>query len=64
MSIRRAVTIVQLLVVAITVTVAAGWFMNIFKLLDMSVTPLTTWLIVRVIGIFLPPLGGVLGYIN
>lgn len=40
-----------------------GWVWNIVKLVDMTLDPITGLLIVRVIGIFIPPLGAVVGYL-
>jgi hypothetical protein len=39
-----------------------GWVWNIVKLVAMNFEPLTGLLIVRVVGIFIPPLGAVVGY--
>jgi hypothetical protein len=39
-----------------------GWFINVAKLLSMEALPLTGLFIVRIIGIFVAPLGGVIGY--
>ena len=40
-----------------------GWIWNIVKLVGMTLDPITGMLIVRVIGIFVPPLGAVVGYL-
>ena len=42
--------------------VGIGWVMNIIDLLGMSLDPLTPLAVLRVVGIFIPPLGAVLGY--
>lgn len=39
-----------------------GWIMNIFDLLGASFDPLTGEVVVRLIGIFVFPLGGILGW--
>lgn len=39
-----------------------GWINNIIKLIGMSIDPLTGLLIVRVVGIFIPPVGAIVGY--
>lgn len=39
-----------------------GWVWNIVKLIGMSFDPLTGLLAVRIVGIFIPPLGAVVGY--
>ena len=40
-----------------------GWLMNLITLWTMPLDPLTGQLIVRIIGIFVAPLGVVLGYV-
>jgi hypothetical protein len=40
-----------------------GWLMNIITLWTMPLDPLTGQLIVRIIGIFVAPLGVVLGFV-
>jgi hypothetical protein len=42
---------------------AFGWVWNIVKLVGMDLDPITGLLIVRVIGIFLVPLGCIVGYL-
>ena len=39
-----------------------GWVLNIAKLVGMNLDPITGLLIVRAIGIFVPPVGAVVGY--
>lgn len=38
-----------------------GWVLNIIKLAGMNAEPLTTMFIMRIIGIFVAPIGSVLG---
>lgn len=40
-----------------------GWVANIVKIFSMSFDPLTAIAVMRVVGIFVPPLGSVLGYL-
>jgi hypothetical protein len=40
-----------------------GWLMNLIILWNMPLDPLTGQLIVRIIGIFVAPLGVILGYV-
>lgn len=52
-----------LLSVAAFVGLVIGWFMNIFKLIDMLGDPaLTPMFIARIVGIPVGPLGGILGW--
>lgn len=46
----------------VLVVVGIGWVMNIIDLLGTSFDPITGLAILRVVGIFIPPLGAVLGY--
>lgn len=50
-------------VVIVLVCALAGWFMNLGQLIGMSFEPLTGLAVVRVIGVFIAPLGSILGYI-
>jgi len=56
-------TIRNLFLIWLTVvlTIGIGWAINIYKLVHMS-SEITGLLIARVAGIFVPPLGTILGY--
>jgi len=51
------------IMVIISMVGIVGWVWNIAKLISMEVLPLTTIFIVRAIGIFVPPLGAVMGFL-
>jgi hypothetical protein len=51
-----------LIPVAIVLALVVGWVMNIITLVDADFANITGLLVLRVIGIFIAPLGGVLGY--
>jgi hypothetical protein len=40
-----------------------GWVSNIVKLYDLGLDPLTGEVVIRVVGIFVAPLGVVMGYL-
>lgn len=40
-----------------------GWIWNIVKLIAMTFDPITGLLVVRIIGIFVPPVGAIVGYL-
>jgi hypothetical protein len=40
-----------------------GWIWNIMKLYDLGLDPLTGEVVLRVIGIFVAPIGVVMGYL-
>ena len=42
---------------------AGGWVWNIVKLFSATFDPITGVLIMRVIGVFFPPLGAVMGFL-
>lgn len=44
------------------VAVILGWIMNIVDLFHQSFDPLTAVAVLRVVGIFVPPLGAVMGW--
>lgn len=47
--------------VMIVLAGVVGWVMNIVKLIGMGADPITGLFVARVVGIFLAPLGSVLG---
>ena len=65
---KRGLTIVEgiygaiLLWSTVALIIGVGWAINIVELSKMSFDPLTGLAVLRVIGVFLPPLGAVLGY--
>jgi hypothetical protein len=56
-------TIVEMLVAVLFVVGFAGWVLNIYQISSMSFDSFTPMLVLRFIGIFVAPLGAVLGYI-
>ena len=52
-----------LFIIAIWVLALGGWVANIVKLVGMDFGAITGLLIVRAIGIFIAPLGAVMGFI-
>mgnify|MGYP003443260006 FL=1 len=53
---------VELLVVALVLAGVVGWFMNIFDIVAAVSDPITAMFILRCVGIFVAPLGAILGY--
>jgi len=51
---------------AIIVLLVTGWFMNIYKVfaVDVSGTNTTNALIIRGVGVFVPPLGAIEGWMT
>lgn len=47
---------------AVVLLIGIGWVINIVELVGTSFDPLTGLAVLRVIGVFIPPLGAVLGY--
>lgn len=56
-------TSVQLLVVFVFVLGAIGWVANIVKIINTGFDVFTGLLIARCIGVFVAPVGAVLGYL-
>ena len=56
-------TIVKLLIVVVGVLGFGGWIANIVKLIGSNFDPLTGMVIARAIGVFIAPLGAVLGFL-
>ena len=49
--------------IVLVATLIAGWIMNIMTIWNTYDLPLTGKLVLRVIGVFVFPIGGVLGYL-
>ena len=56
-------TVIGLVIIAIWVAAIGGWVANIVKFVNMDFAQVTGMLVVRGIGIFLAPLGAVLGFL-
>jgi hypothetical protein len=49
--------------VALIIAAIGGWIANIVKMVGLFSDPIGAWLIGRAIGIFVAPLGAILGYL-
>ena len=61
---QRGFTLVELMITIvclISIPAVIGWGMNLYKLFHMQIEPVTTMLVVRIIGI-LPPVGAIVGW--
>jgi hypothetical protein len=60
---QRGFTAIELFVVALVLLGVGGWIANIVKLTGMDFGSITGMLIVRAVGIFVAPLGSVMGFL-
>lgn len=60
---QKGFTLTEVIFVIIIFALAGGWIANIVKLAGMSFDHATGVLILRAIGVFIPPLGAVMGYL-
>jgi hypothetical protein len=60
---QRGNAIVAIVLIVIGLALAGGWVANIVKLAGMDFASVTGMLVLRAIGIFIAPLGGVLGFL-
>jgi hypothetical protein len=51
-----------LFIIALSLAGIGGWIANLVKLVGGVDDPITTLFVLRVVGIFAPPLGAILGY--
>lgn len=54
---------VGLAYVAVFMGLVLGWIINIFTIINHVNDPLTAMFVLRVLGIIVMPLGGILGYV-
>ena len=59
----RSSDIAAIVWLAIVIAAGYGWVMNIITLAHSDFDPITGLLVLRVVGIFVAPLGTILGYI-
>jgi prepilin-type N-terminal cleavage/methylation domain-containing protein len=62
MKAQKGFTLTEAIVVLVILVGGWGWIWNIVKLISMNLDPITGLLIVRAIGIFVPPVGAIVGY--
>ena len=60
---QRGFTLVELMCVVLVLIGAGGWIANIVKIIGTGFDVFTGMLIARCIGVFIAPLGAVLGYL-
>lgn len=63
MNSQRGFTIIELLVAALLLGGGIGWIWNIVKIVQSGFDVFTGMLIARCIGVFVAPLGAVLGFL-
>lgn len=59
---QKGYTTSDLIIVAFVLLSIGGWIANIVKLIGSDFDPLTGMVVGRVVGIFVAPLGAILGY--
>lgn len=59
---RNGYTVIELLFALIGPFLVIGWCINIWKLFSMVYDPVTGEMILRIIGIFAVPFGGIMGW--
>lgn len=60
---QRGSTLIELVMFALILLGVGGWIANIVKLAGSSTDPLTGMVVLRAIGVFMAPLGAILGFI-
>lgn len=60
---QRGFTAYHIVVAIVALAGIYGWVANIVKIVHSDFTPITGLLVVRCVGIFVPPLGVVMGYL-
>lgn len=60
---QKGFTLSEFIVFLIWLVFLVGWIWNIVKIAQADFTPLTGVLVLRIVGVFVAPLGGVMGYL-
>lgn len=48
--------------ILLALAIAAGWILNLIDIIHSIAGPLTTLLVLRIVGLFVAPLGAILGW--
>ena len=59
---KNGYTIIELLMAMVGLFLGIGWLINIYKVVGMFSSDVTAELILRVVGIFVVPFGGIMGW--
>ena len=59
----KAALLAHGLLIVVAIAGIVGWISNLVQLFHASFDPLTGMVVLRIIGVFIPPLGSVLGYL-
>lgn len=62
MKTQRGFTVIELVFAIVALIGAGGWLANLFKLIEMLDGDVTAMLIARAVGLFVAPLGAILGF--
>lgn len=60
---QKGFALLQMIVVCLWLLAAGGWIANIVKIFAIMNDPITGMFILRIVGIFVAPVGAVLGYL-
>lgn len=55
--------LLSLMLVGVGIAAVAGWVINILEVFGSNFSVITGELVLRVVGIFIPPIGAVMGYV-
>lgn len=56
-------TIIEVVIVILACAAIVGWIWNIVQLVSAISDPITTMIVLRIVGVFVVPLGVILGYL-
>lgn len=59
---QRGFTLVEVCGLLLLVAFFVGWVINVAKFIGLLGGEITTWFVARAVGIFIAPLGGILGF--
>jgi len=59
---QKGFTIFELLMTVLILAGVGGWIANVYKMCKLLGDEVTAWFLMRLAGIFIPPLGAVLGF--
>lgn len=55
--------VIVLLTISVVIASVTGWVFNIIEIFNIANAPITGMFVLRIVGIFVAPLGAILGYL-
>lgn len=60
---QRGYTLFEVIFIAVMLAAVGGWIANVVKFVGICCQTLDAWFVMRLVGIFVPPFGAIIGWL-